>query len=413
MNKGESGQMFEFSFLFYEHEEQGMQKLKYLHRSDQAPKRMQHNARYLSNLTPLRGIAALLVAIFHFEMAVARFVPATQTMLFEKSYLMVDLFFIMSGFIIFHVYGDAFKTSIPKNNFKQFMVARFARIYPLHFFALLLLLVFTFFLPPGDNQAKLIEEPTAIPTGFLLLHSFYIHHCYIWNIPSWSIGSEWWCYLLFPVMALFMNRKKIFAIIVFIIVIVAAYYSIMYLLPRKNPLYSSVPVPHNINSTYDYGFLRGLAGFMCGVIVYIVYQLPSAKKIFGKDIFCILSLLTTIAALHFAMNDTICVLLFGLLVLGFACNEGLVHKACNNKILQYIGNISYSIYLMQIFFQVPFSHGFRLPGVTGIGRGKLNIDFSGGLMYCIIYVLLLTGLSSISYYVIEKPCRRYINQKWG
>jgi peptidoglycan/LPS O-acetylase OafA/YrhL len=61
---------------------------------------LEHKAEYLSNLTPLRGIAALLVAIFHFEMAIARFIPANLTMFFEKSYLMVDLFFIMSGFII-------------------------------------------------------------------------------------------------------------------------------------------------------------------------------------------------------------------------------------------------------------------------------------------------------------------------
>ena len=64
---------------------------------------MQHNARYLSNLTPLRGIAALLVAVFHFEMVAARFVPATTTLFLEKSYIMVDLFFIMSGFIMLHV----------------------------------------------------------------------------------------------------------------------------------------------------------------------------------------------------------------------------------------------------------------------------------------------------------------------
>ena len=39
---------------------------------------------YLSSLTALRGVAAILVAIFHFEMAAARFVPASQSMFFEK-----------------------------------------------------------------------------------------------------------------------------------------------------------------------------------------------------------------------------------------------------------------------------------------------------------------------------------------
>src|SRR5579872_5949172 len=101
---------------------------------------MLHNAKYISNLTPLRGIAALLVAVFHFEMAIARFVPAQHTMFFEKCYLMVDLFFIMSGFIIFHVYKEYFQSAIRKAALKKFFVARFARIYPLHIFSLALLI---------------------------------------------------------------------------------------------------------------------------------------------------------------------------------------------------------------------------------------------------------------------------------
>ncbi|HLK30807.1 MAG TPA: acyltransferase [Puia sp.] len=374
---------------------------------------MLHNAKYISNLTPLRGIAALLVAIFHFEMAIARFIPSQQTMFFDKCYLMVDLFFIMSGFIMFHVYGKAFEAAIEKKSFRQFIVARFARIYPLHFFSLLALIVFIQFLPQPDSQAKLIEDISALPANFLLLHSFYVTKIYTWNIPSWSISPEWWSYMVFPLLALSINKKKALSIIFFILFIIGAYYSIMYLLPRKNPLYPSAPVPHNINSTYDYGFLRGLAGFMCGMIIYQAYQIASVKKIFQKDIFSVLLLLLMIAALHFAVNDAICVVLFSLLVLSFASNEGFVHKACNTKVLQFIGDISFSIYMMQIFFQVPFSHGIRLPGVTGVGRGKLNIDFSSGLMFCCLYVLLLIALSSITYYAIEKPCRKYINQKLG
>lgn len=374
---------------------------------------MLHHAKYLSNLTPLRGIAALLVAIFHFEMAIARFVPAQQTMFFEKCYLMVDLFFIMSGFIMFHVYGGTFKLSIQKKSFRQFIVARFARIYPLHFFSLLLLIVFVLLLPHGDAQAKLIENPAALPSNFLLIHSFYTTNIYSWNIPSWSISAEWWCYLIFPLLALFINTKKIPAIIIFILLIAASYYSIMYLLPRKNPLHPSLPVAHNINSTYDYGFLRGLAGFMCGIIVYQVYQISSLKKIIRKDFFSILILLLMIAALHFAVNDVVTVILFALLVLCFASNNELIHKACNNRVMQFLGDISFSIYMMQIFFQVPFAHGFRLPGVIGTGRGKLNIDFSSGLMYCSIYILLLIGVSALTFYTIEKPCRKYINQKWA
>ncbi|MBS1932368.1 MAG: acyltransferase [Bacteroidetes bacterium] len=374
---------------------------------------MPHKTRYLSNLTPLRGIAALLVAIFHFEMAIARFVPAQQTMFFEKSYLMVDLFFIMSGFIIFHVYRESFLDAIKKENLKKFIVARFARIYPLHIFSLLLLVILVIAFSPAGTYPNRIEDPSAILTNVFLLQSYYIHNIFTWNIPAWSISAEWISYMMFPLLALFIGKKKRLSVVVLIVLVITAYLSIMFLLPRKNPMNPAIPVPHNINTTYDYGFLRGIAGFITGMSMYILYQSSTAKKIFQKDVTVLFSLILLVLAMHFAVSDGYCIILFAAIVIAFACNGGYLHKICNNRILQYLGLISYSIYLMQIFLQEPFSKGLRLPGVIGLGRGKQNIAFFPGLMYCIIYLLLLVAISSLTYYCIEQPCRKFINRKWG
>ncbi|MBS1916550.1 MAG: acyltransferase [Bacteroidetes bacterium] len=374
---------------------------------------MPHKTQYLSNLTPLRGIAALLVAIFHFEMAIARFVPAQQTMFFEKSYLMVDLFFIMSGFIIFHVYRESFLDAIKKENLKKFIVARFARIYPLHIFSLLLLVILVIVFSPAGTYPNRIEDPAAILTNVFLLQSYYIHNIFTWNIPAWSISAEWISYMLFPLLVLFISKKKRLSVVVLIVLVITAYLSIMFLLPRKNPMNPAIPVPHNINTTYDYGFLRGIAGFITGMIMYILYQSSTAKKIFQKDVTVLFSLILLVLAMHFAVSDGYCIILFAAIVIAFACNGGYLHKICNNRILQYLGLISYSIYLMQIFLQEPFSKGLRLSGVIGLGRGKQNIAFFPGLMYCIIYLLLLVAISSLTYYCIEQPCRKFINRKWG
>ena len=374
---------------------------------------MQHRAEYLTNLTPLRGIAALLVAVFHFEMAIARFVSVRFTMFFEKCYLMVDLFFIMSGFIILHVYKESFAYQIKWDNFRKYLVARFARIYPLHFFSLLLLVVLVISFSPSGTYPNAIENPWAIPTGFLLLHSYYIHNIYTWNIPSWSISAEWAAYLLFPFMALFINKKKSLAIIILLVCVVAAYLSIMYVLPRKNYLYPAIPVPHNLNTTYDYGFLRGIAGFVTGMIVYKLYQLPLIKNWFYGDYAAATIMIVLVLAMHFAISDVFCVVIFSALVLSFALNNGHIHKFCNNPVAQYIGKVSYSIYLMQIFLQEPFSKGLRLPDVVGFGRGKQNIGFSSGIGYCLMYLALLLAISSLTYYTIEQPCRKWINKMGG
>jgi peptidoglycan/LPS O-acetylase OafA/YrhL len=374
---------------------------------------MSSKAGYLSNLTPLRGMAAILVAIFHFEMAIARFVPAARTMFFEKSYLMVDLFFVLSGFIMLHVYGDSFRQTLRKDSVRHFFVARFARTYPLHLFTLLLLVLIVRYLTNWGNPPILLEQPSDILPNVFLLQSFGVCRIYNWNIPSWSISAEWGAYLLFPFLALWIGRSRAAASVALTALVLAAWYCIMFVLPRKNPMNPMIPVPHNLNTTFDYGYLRGIAGFTAGMLVYQLYHLPVFGRIFGNDKVSVVILLLIAAGLHFAINDAVLVLLFAALVLSFAFNNGMLHRICNNRVLQYLGDISYSIYLMQIFLQEPFSHGIRLPGVAGNARGRFNIDFGHGLLYCVVYLLLLVVLASGTYYLIERPCRKWINARWG
>jgi len=226
---------------------------------------------------------------------------------------------------------------------------------------MLLLVTGVVLFSPRGTYPNAIENPAAIPTGFLLLHSYYIHNLYTWNIPSWSISAEWAAYMLFPFLALFLYRRKIPAMIIFITAVVLAYLSIMYFLPRKNFLYPTIPVPHNLNTTYDYGYLRGIAGFTSGMIVYTFYQWSAARELFRKDIFALVTIILTLLALHFAISDAFTVILFAALVFCFALNNGFLHACCNNRILQYFGKISYSIYLMQIFLQEPFQRDFVCP----------------------------------------------------
>jgi peptidoglycan/LPS O-acetylase OafA/YrhL len=372
-----------------------------------------HKVEYLSSLTALRGIAALLVAVFHFEMAAARFVPQAQSMFFEKCYLMVDLFFIMSGFIMLHVYSKDFTARIQGESLKKFFVARFARVYPLHLFSTLLLVVIVRYLTDWGNPPILLEQPSDILPNILLLHSFGFTKIYSWNIPSWSISAEFAAYLLFPFLALFLNRKRLIAVLLLAVFVVAAYYSIMFVLPRTNPINPAIPVPHNLNTTFDYGYIRGIAGFITGMLVYLAYGLRSFKKVFSGDFASILLMLGVGLSLHYALNDGITVLLFAMLVLSVAANTGNISTFFNTRVMQFLGDISYSIYLMQIFLQEPFSHGYLLPGTVGVGRGRQNIDLSSGLLYCLIYLVLLIFISYVTYRWLERPCRRFINRAWG
>src|SRR5438045_7740910 len=120
-----------------------------------------------------------------------------------------------------------------------------------------------------------ILNPAAIPTHLFLLHSFGIHNIFTLNVPSWSISAEWWAYMIFPLIVLCLYKRKWLTVACCSVFVIGAYLSIMFLLARSVPFNPGVPMPHNLDSTYDYGFLRGLAGFTTGLLLYILYQAHS------------------------------------------------------------------------------------------------------------------------------------------
>src|SRR5262249_6065386 len=154
--------------------------------------------------------------------------------------------------------------------------------------------------------------------------------------------------------------------------------------------------------------LRGLAGFTTGMLLYKGYESGLLKKLFQSDITAVVVIALNIYSLHAGLNDLLCVGLFALLVFTFALNNQRLHKICNWRPGQYLGNISYSIYLTQFFPFVPLYYfNIKLPGVTYAKTGA-SAGFLTGAGWCLFFIIILIGLSSLSYYYIEKPCRKYI-----
>jgi peptidoglycan/LPS O-acetylase OafA/YrhL len=370
---------------------------------------MQPTHKYLSNLTVFRGVAAIWVIVFHFQVLVCQFILPEQSLIVEKGYLMVDLFFIMSGFIICHVYHQSFQSRITTENFRNFIVARFARIYPLHFFTLIFLII----LVAAGNHWNIVHDPKAIPANIFLLHSFGINKILTWNIPSWSISAEWWAYVVFPALSIFIYRGKGPAMIVLGLFVVIVYMAIMYWLPRHYLFDPSAIVPHDLNATYDFGFLRGLAGFISGMLLYKAYEAGIWTRFFQNDATALLFIVITLLCLHFGVIDFLYIILFIVLVYIFSVNNGKLNAICNNRVLQYLGKISYSIYLSSVFLFIGLTFGFKkLPGVKYTEHSHIAY-FWTGLGYCIGFIIINIGISSLTYYKIEKPCRKYINAKWG
>lgn len=168
-------------------------------------------AQRIHTLDGLRGWLALYVAVYHLA------APLTQEGLALESlkawlsvaWWTVDMFFVMSGFVMMHVYCSVFADRVGLVDGWRFMKARWARLYPVHVLALVLMLP-GFLRMPDHAALWQLEEgrysADAFLKSLLMLHGPWMD-VRSWNYPAWSISAEWHAYLLFPALAWLMQRS--------------------------------------------------------------------------------------------------------------------------------------------------------------------------------------------------------------
>jgi len=161
----------------------------------------------LPRFTGLRGIAALLVLFFHVRTPVGTELNIRccgsifSIRLFGSGYI-----FVLSGFILSHVYAEQFSESLSSTNLRAFSVARFSRIYPLHFVTtILMLLAYGIALrvgvTPTDGSGY---SPTSLILGLLLVQEWF--GVVAPNPGSWSISIELLNYIAFPFLIFISTR---------------------------------------------------------------------------------------------------------------------------------------------------------------------------------------------------------------
>ena len=343
---------------------------------------------FLSNLTPLRGIAALLVVVFHFVCVFEHFVDPKSSMFFAKCYLMVDLFFIMSGFIIYHVYGNTFQNNIGKSDWLKYMRARIARIYPLHILTLFLCVILCQFIPafiPG------LADPRGIPVNIFMLQSFGVLPTFTFNVPAWSVSAEFFAYLLFPIAAIGIQKRKSLAIPLILILIFFTYYVLAF---KFSHAHDAIIIP-NLDITYDYGFLRGAAGFFLGVLMYQLYQ-NKYLHFLRNDVVILVLILITCWALHANWIDIVLIPLFAFLILSLAYNSGKFKNQFDKKWMQWLGDTSFSVYMVHFPLMLLMIDLMPLFGVSYTGLGSFHLPRWEAGLWCAIFIGITLFISSYS-----------------
>ncbi len=148
----------------------------------------------LDELTAIRGLAAMMVVLFHARGSWHPIFASGErfTMLVATGWMWVHFFFVLSGFVMMEAYGRDFADRPRARTCLRFLVTRFGRIYPLH---LAMLLAMAAFLALG--WMRVVDPPGSFAASVALVQGFTFVPL-VWNGPAWSISTEWYTYLLFP-----------------------------------------------------------------------------------------------------------------------------------------------------------------------------------------------------------------------
>jgi peptidoglycan/LPS O-acetylase OafA/YrhL len=345
-------------------------------------------------LDGLRGLAATSVVLIH--------VPwpnhVTATHAAQHVYSFVDLFFVLSGFILTVVYRQSISS---KDQLRRFLILRIFRIYPLHAAVLCVMLVIELLkwlvTVNGVVVANSLPFYGSRSPGSFLGHLFLLQGTGLvepsWNGPSWSIGCEEIAYILFGAMTLGGVLERRMLVPTAILASALAYGL-------------GLELHGNLGATFDFGLLRCLGGFLIGVCVAVLVSKDYVALRLGKLSDFTLSAatlaLTGCAALLLCWIDgyldVLIVPVFAVLVLFLQLDRGVVAQVLRSRIFAFLGLVSYSIYMINY----PL-----LMSTESVFKRTLNIDKWTGdvLLGATLLIVVLVAWATFEW--IESPGRAF------
>jgi peptidoglycan/LPS O-acetylase OafA/YrhL len=292
----------------------------------------------------------------------------------------------LSGFVLTMVYANSF-VSLNRHEYLHFLQVRLARIYPLHLATLMLAATLVLAFPEramAYNEAARRFSLDAFIACLLLIQNWAHWLPTSWNVPSWSLSAEWLAYLLFPVAIPIVRSFRTAG---------HAVAAAGFLLALLCVGILSKGVDHS-NLTGSGGTLRMVCEFGCGAFLCQAinngFRIPpwtgSVATVVVVSIALSAPALNLLAAFGFA-----------LVVLVAAARKGPLHMVLSSRPVVFLGDISYSIYLLHWIVVQVFIRVVPLPDNGGPPL----------LLRIITCVTIVFCLAWVSYRVVELPARRW------
>ncbi len=334
----------------------------------------------------------------HLTAVTAALLPPTAAKVFGfvalPGALGVDVFFVLSGFIISYNYEAWFVERVEPSKYLAFLRARLARIYPVHLVLLVALVAAVWGAGIDAASATAADRwsTIALIESVVLIHA-WLGHTDVWNAVSWSISLEWLAYLLFPLMvrvARWIGRLPTLGAVA-MLSLVAAVPAVRATVANAVPGTPALPP------------LQIVSEFLVGCIVFQLFRKQrghaGAARYPGLTFLAIVVGAATL--LHYGSSPAWIVLLVPPLLLGLAYGHGWLSRLFAHPILVYGGKISFALYMTHYLWLWVMHHTFPL---ATLATASLPVRIG----WVFAHALPMPVIAAAVYHVVEEPARHWL-----
>lgn len=348
----------------------------------------------IRSLTGLRFIAALYVFLFHIQIRW----PITNVPVFkdvlEQGAIGMSVFFILSGFLLGYRYISSDTT------IKDYLINRFARIYPVYIVAAISTLPWMGVDFGGESLSLAIGKFVFIVvSNIFLVQAWFPQLFSYWNDSgSWSIAVEAFCYVVLPFVLPGMSKLTLKQLGV-----VAALCWLFAVMPGLSILLFGTPA---FPVFYAMPLFR-LPEFLLGVCALLAMRSGLSMR-FGAFLTILLPLTLFLYVGYFGAvmpmyigHNWIVLPVISLMIVALTNGVGPVSWLLSSRLFVWFGKISYCFYSLQALLLFALtSHHDRLISIFPF--------FVSGKILALTAFIVLIAASAACYYFVEEPCRRRI-----
>ena len=342
----------------------------------------------LRALTSVRGIAAWFVVLYHIRRSIAG-LPDWALHIFASGYLAVDFFFLLSGFVIWLTYGERLRSgglaSVP-----AFLKRRIARIWPLHLFMLAIAVALALLLAATGRHDPVDYPFAELPLHIVLVQDWGLTRRLSWNDPAWSISAELAAYLLFPLLAMAIDWRRVPTALLVV--------AIMAMLGLLHLIMAWGGAPTLGTDITRFGVVRCLFEFAAGTAICALWLRWAEHPALPAIAAAALAIAIGVATLTGHLPETLGVpIAFAAALLALALTCGMRGNMLELAPLHYLGEISYATYLGHfILWQV-----FKLAFVSDA--------YAVPAPLIALFLGLVLMASVLLYHLVERPAQKWVN----